>query len=771
MPLLPRFFRTLVAFTAAVCAASPAFAQDRGSVRGTVTAADGKAPITGARVAVINPARAATTDEKGAYVLRDLPAGAYDVTATAVGREPSHNAVTVKAGETLTLDISLKAGSLMLSSVVISTTNAPTEARKVAATVNLLTPEQVSTTPARETQDMLREIPGVEMPRASSQVGGTAQIVSIRGVDEGRTAVLLDGIPLTDAWGEWVDWNRAPKGSIERVEVLEGGGSNLHGNGAMGGVISLFSRPISPGSYRLTVDGGSRDSKHTYASAGLPLWGPFSVALVGDYGDGGGYKLIASPGAGAVDTTSTSIRRNVLGRIEYAPSARLSAYVSGQLFNDDRHLGTPLSQTTRSDGASNFGVNYGSAATGYLSVRGWDSEMRESQVGTTLLTVSGVARAAERRTMYARIPSYDRGFGASWSRDKVFGFESVGVGADYRYMGGFYDEQDYANNAANAPTTHFNSGGNQSLSGAFVTGLLAPTDKLRIELSARVDRWGNNDGVATDASGTTHFPDASRSAFSPRVGLKYQVASTLALHTAVYQAFRAPNLAELYRKQQSATTITIPNPALKPEFATGYELGADWQPVYWFQVKGTIYQANYSDFNTFVTTSAAGVTPSTRMRENVQKSRSLGGEVYVSLRPVERLALSGSLNYDDARVSDLGPVAATATVFKGARIGRVPIQKATLRGSYDSPLLGTWVLMGRYEGSNTTLGNAFTLPEFGVMDASFSRPVFGGVSVFGSLENVFDRKYYTGLAGTAALPIVTLGLPRTFRVGVDAVRF
>jgi hypothetical protein len=32
--------------------------------------------------------------------------------------------------------------------------------------------------------------------------------------------------------GEWIDWGRA-EGMLDHVEVLEGGTSNLYGNGAM----------------------------------------------------------------------------------------------------------------------------------------------------------------------------------------------------------------------------------------------------------------------------------------------------------------------------------------------------------------------------------------------------------------------------------------------------------------------------------------------------------------------------------------------------------
>jgi iron complex outermembrane receptor protein len=770
-----RSFRRIVPsilLAMAVVGHGPAYAQAGGSVRGSVTAADTRAPIAGARVAVATPSRVGISDDAGNYVLRDLPPGQYDLVITAVGRKPLHAPITVQAGQETRMDVALEAGSIMLSSVLVSATSTPIEATRVAATVNVLTQAQVRASPARGTQDLLREIPGIELPRTSSTVGGNAQIVSIRGVDEGRTAVLLDGVPLTDAWGEWVDWDRAPKGSIERVEVLEGGGSNLYGNGAMGGVISLFSRPITPGSYRLSAQSGSRELRSAYASAGVALGGPFAASVTGDYGSGGGYRMLSKAFAGPIDTASSSTRRNLIARVEYAPSATLSAFVSQHFFGDNRALGTPLSRAARDDGSTEGGINAGSLREGLLTARVWNREMREDNWSTSVSAVNGVPRSLERVTAWTHTPSYDRGLALSWSRSDVWGFQSVGVGGDYRYLRGFLAEQDYANNAANAPTTHSTYGGNQALSGVFATGLLNPTPKLFVELSARFDSWGNNDGFSNDASGAATYPNATRNAFSPRVGAKYVVNAAFGVHAAAYQAFRAPNLAELYRKSISSTTISIPNPALKPEYATGVEFGADWQPVAWFQMKGTIYHTDYRDFNTFVTTSPPGATPATRQRQNVTKAKGLGGEVYVAVRPVNHLDVSASANFNDTRVDDLGPATATATLFKGARVARVPMQKGTIRASYDAPAFGTLTVMGRYEGTNTTFGNAVTLPDFAVFDASYSRTLRPGLDLFVGAENLFDRQYWVNASGSTATPTnISLGTPFTLRAGLEAYRY
>jgi hypothetical protein len=41
------------------------------------------------------------------------------------------------------------------------------------------------------------------------------------------------------------------------------------------------------------------------------------------------------------------IQRNAYLRLSYAPSARLSAFITGHRFGDNRNTGTPLSYQTR----------------------------------------------------------------------------------------------------------------------------------------------------------------------------------------------------------------------------------------------------------------------------------------------------------------------------------------------------------------------------------------------------------------------------------------
>lgn len=764
-------------FSAAFAGTVPA--QAAASIRGTVKSAQTGAPVAGARVSVAAPQRVSISDENGAYVLRDLQPGSYLVTITGLGFKPNSARVSVSAGATAAHDVSLAAGSLMLSSVVVSATRTPLDQSKVASTVNVITPEQVRQSPARGSQDLLREVPAVELPRTSSLVGGTAQIVSIRGVDEGRTAVLFDGIPVNDAWGEWIDWGRIPKQMLDRVEVVEGGTSSLYGNGAMGGLISFFSRPLAAGATNLLAEGGSRDARHYYGAGAVPLGGAFTAAANADYQANGGYVLISPVQRGAIDVPSKIIERNGYVRLNYNPSSNLSAYVTGHAFGDSRQLGTPLTYANRDQRNLDLGIDRSNLGGGLLGIRAWDGRQIEKQRSSAVRVAA--TRNAEDSSLTAQIPSHDWGSSVQWSRAGVAGLESFSVGGDFRHYQGDFNEVDFNTScpgaSCGAVTRRVSSGGNQNLSGAFAQIIAAPFAPLRIELSARADHWSNNNGHSADvAAGTVSYADKTRNAFSPRLGMRYQVTENFSVHGAAYKAFRAPNLAELYRKQISATSITVPNPDLAAETALGREAGFDWQMNYWLQAKGTWYVADYHDFNVPVTLTtnkpaACGAIATCRQRLNVNRSRSRGGEAYLAAQLAPDFLVTLGVNYDDARQQS-GLPAGTSDKRK-PHINRVPSPKQVLRATYSPVGWGDWTVIARHEGRTTTLGGV-GLHQYTVVDANVQREVAKGLRAFISVENIGDVRYEINIAGagTAANPfIISNGLPRTIRAGLEAYRF
>ena len=69
-------------------------------------AATGK-PVAGAVVTINEVLSSAPTGADGNFVVRTVPSGAVDYSVVAPGYAPAQNALTVTAGATMTLNISL----------------------------------------------------------------------------------------------------------------------------------------------------------------------------------------------------------------------------------------------------------------------------------------------------------------------------------------------------------------------------------------------------------------------------------------------------------------------------------------------------------------------------------------------------------------------------------------------------------------------------------------------------------------------------------------
>jgi len=61
--------------------------------------------------------------------------------------------------------------------------------------------------------------------------------MSLRGIDQARTLILLDGQPIQDAGSGKVNWRVPFVEDIARVEVVPGAFSSLYGSNAIGGVV------------------------------------------------------------------------------------------------------------------------------------------------------------------------------------------------------------------------------------------------------------------------------------------------------------------------------------------------------------------------------------------------------------------------------------------------------------------------------------------------------------------------------------------------------
>lgn len=139
-----------------------------------------------------------------------------------------------------------------LPTMVVSATGYKQEALRAPASITVVDQEQIQRKPVADLAEVLRDIPGVAI--VDSGVAGMKRI-SLRGESSRRVLVKVNGQPIPDhsSYGSplLLDVNM-----IERIEVVRGSASVVHGSNAIGGVVNITTRRTAAGDTEAFVGAG-----------------------------------------------------------------------------------------------------------------------------------------------------------------------------------------------------------------------------------------------------------------------------------------------------------------------------------------------------------------------------------------------------------------------------------------------------------------------------------------------------------------------------------
>ncbi|NIF24569.1 TonB-dependent siderophore receptor [Pantoea sp. Acro-835] len=108
----------------------------------------------------------------------------------------------------------------------------------------------------RDVAEIIRTMPGVNLTgNSSSGQRGNNRQIDIRGMGPENTLILVDGMPVSSRNSVRYGWrgerdtrgdsNWVPPEMIDRIEVIRGPAAALYGNGAMGGVVNIITKPTT----------------------------------------------------------------------------------------------------------------------------------------------------------------------------------------------------------------------------------------------------------------------------------------------------------------------------------------------------------------------------------------------------------------------------------------------------------------------------------------------------------------------------------------------
>jgi vitamin B12 transporter len=486
-------------------------------------------------------------------------------------------------------DASASGETVKLDTMVVSATRTPVSLAHLASAASVVTAADLY---ARQQSDLL-SIFGTQpgMPSATTgQPGGVTSLFT-RGSNSNHTLFLVDGIRLNDANTEYFNFlSGSTLGANERVEIVRGPQSTLHGGEALGGVIAIEQvRGDGPNSGFTTIEGGSFSTVQAAASI---------------QGESGPNAYSFSLAAGRTDNdrpNSEFERGNFALRFDHEINERvrigatLRGYQGLYQSPGDRFTNDPNNTEKERIGLATVFAEF------------------EPNEDWSLHAILGF----QHRKLVSDNPAPNPPYGSPGNNEHnttkrtVFDVQATWSGLDqHRITFGTTAERSATRN-----TGFGNIDEAQSLIAFFLQDEITLHDGLYLTLGLRNDDHDTFGNAATGRAALAWVVQPNR----------------LKLRTSYGTAFRSPSFLDLY----GVNAFYVGNPNLKPEKAKGWDVGTDLTladnlgslSVTWFDTRFDNL-INY-DF---------GVFPSTV--RNIGEARTYGMETTL------RLNISGTTHFE-----------------------------------------------------------------------------------------------------------------------------
>ncbi|MBL0171849.1 MAG: TonB-dependent receptor [Gemmatimonadaceae bacterium] len=622
---------------------TPAATERVSTIRGVVLGRGDRVGILAAELQVLRTNARTRTDEGGRFRL-----------VASIGDTVSVRALGFRQRRLVVSDDSLSVTLEPLPTVlpVFTTTvgQRVIRASESPRSVTVLDQRAIAATAAVSASQLLRQIPGLqELPAPPSKTS-----ISIRGFDNSRVLVLVDGEPVAGSLVDSRDIGRLSTLATERIEVTKGPSSVEFGSDALGGVINVVQAAPSA---RLSLDGQLRTGElgRQEATVGASQ----QLGRLGYRFTGGWRQSDRLTGYNAIGSTFNRLY-DVRSDLRYAVSDRWTMRLDLQGAQERQRfpVDAQFNGFIDNHGGQGFLELSGSVGGGSVRARAFEQrfayEYRQSRGALPIRGSADSLRQQERQGRY--LLSYTRSLAA----------HTVDIGVQH-----------------SARTL---------VAPAKVDGDSA-RDNVN-EVFAR-DQWTVGPVLLT--AGARHTASSLwGSSTNPSVGLAWQVASVVRMRGNVARGFRAPGFKEIrYTFFNPAGGYTlVGNPNLQPETSWSSTLGGTWAPSATVSIDVEGYRNDVDgliDWR-FQGNNAAGYQVYANV--NVARARTQGVETAARW---SWQATAFTLGYDFLRARDLGtglPLSRRAshtarfTAAREWRVRRGLSSDLSVRYTGNAPLIG-----------------------------------------------------------------------------------
>ena len=593
-------------------------------------------------------------------------------------------------------------------------------------------------------EEILKRTPGVNFVN-----NAFGYIVDVRGQGVQGAAknvkVLVDGSPLNilDMSHAILPLNSVSVEDIQKIEIINGGGTVLYGGGTAGGVINIITKKGQEEAVKNKVyyQNSSFDTNKFGFGTSIKFTDNFLLDLAYENVNGNGYRRgDKRDGENLRGGFTYNIADNQTLRFRATrykeESNETSGITKAQLKQDRKQPGTTLTDSTldRTEYSLNYEIkptdNLTFSLLGYnqKTIRDYD---QDSPAGRMTHKTDGQFK--DRKTGVDLKGKYNYGVG-----DIIFGYEYIKNNSNRSAYGAMY-----MRNRRLFPTSTIDIDLQKNTHSAFVQGRHSFTNKLDGILGYRYEH-ADYDIYRTDGTNVINKKSKKNNS-AYETGLNFKYSDTGNIYAKYERGYRSPSPTEMVDK--SARYGYVLN-NLKSEKYDTYEIGIkDMVGPSFVSLTGF-----YTKKNDEILINMLGHGINWTYK-NLQETERKGVELFAE-QYFGPFRVNESVSYVDAKISK--------GTDKNKKIPYVSKTKATLGTNYEI-VKGLNLMADLNYFSNSVDSDYEKIKGYSTTDLGISYAHKTGLGVQAGIKNVFDKKYYKYKSGDSYVP----ESERTYYIGVS----
>lgn len=602
------------------------------------------------------------------------------------------------------LSISLYAQQNELDPVTITASLHPVSLSSTGRNITVIKGDQFLKLPVHSVDELLRYLPGLEV-QMRGPMGAQSDLV-LRGTTFQQVLVILDGVRINDPnTGHFNSYIPIAPAEIDRIEILKGASSAIYGSEAVGGVIQIITKTF--------VVKKAQTAKQLTAQATAGQYGLFNGQAGGFYQN----ENIAIAGGLITNNATGQQQRGTRG---YFYNTSASASVNRYL-NEYWNVSYRFAYDKRDFAAQNFYTTFKSDTANEKVTSFWN----------------------QLRLAYAKEHN-------SFSLD--LGYKNV--------------KDQYQFNSAGSPNLNksqllqglalyrWNAGKKTTLT----TG--AQWVNKQMKSNDRGDHTINQTGsflvVDQKIGSKIHVSPAIRMEWNQRSGWQLVPQANISYKLAYWQlrasagrTTRDADFTERYNNYNKplVTSGSIGNPDLVSENSFSYEAGADFFGVKNMKVSATFFQQRFTQLIDYITTSYTNMprkdnlspTGTYALAENIGKVNSTGIETDVQyskqFKHDEQLWATLGFTWIDSKSDNASPSFYLSSHAKY-------LANFNFRYTIKRFSISLNGLDKQRQPQVSTPINAEISKDYFVLNGELQAFVYKNkMSIFGQIDNIFDKRY------------------------------